>query len=78
METEIAGKLLEEIRDRLRFLHEVGLKYLTLGPSGLRLFPASKRSAFNWRPRWDHDWLGTLYVLDEPSIGLHSGDTSPA
>ena len=73
-EAEIAGKLLEEISDRLRYLNDVGLEYLTLDRLGVDL--VGRRSAAH--PTGDIAGIaagGTLYVLDEPSIGLHSRDT---
>ncbi len=75
MENEIAGKLLEEIRDRLRFLHEVGLEYLTLDRLASTL-SGGEAQRIQLATSLGSRLVGTLYVLDEPSIGLHSRDTS--
>jgi excinuclease ABC subunit A len=75
MENEIAGKLLEEIRDRLRFLHEVGLEYLTLDRLSSTL-SGGEAQRIQLASSLGSRLVGTLYVLDEPSIGLHSRDTS--
>jgi excinuclease ABC subunit A len=75
MENEIAGKLLEEIRDRLRFLHEVGLEYLTLDRLASTL-SGGEAQRIQLASSLGSRLVGTLYVLDEPSIGLHSRDTS--
>ena len=74
-ESEIAGKLLEEIRDRLRFLHEVGLEYLTLDRLASSL-SGGEAQRIQLATSLGSRLVGTLYVLDEPSIGLHSRDTS--
>ena len=50
-QTEIAGRILKEIRERLKFLNDVGLEYLTLSPLLRYAFPAAKASASVWRPR---------------------------
>ena len=51
----------------------VGLEYLTLsGPQALS--PAAKRSGFGWQRRSGSSLMGVLYILDEPSIGLHQRD----
>ena len=75
MENEIAGKLLEEIRDRLRFLHEVGLEYLTLDRLASTL-SGGEAQRIQLASSLGSRLVGTLYVLDEPSIGLHNRDTS--
>ncbi len=70
---EIAGKIVKEIRERLRFLVDVGLDYLTLdrqadslsGGEAQRIRLASQIGA---------GLVGVMYVLDEPSIGLHQRD----
>jgi excinuclease ABC subunit A len=74
VQADIADKILIEIRNRLRFLDEVGLDYLTLdrlsstlsGGEAQRIQLASSLAS---------RLVGALYVLDEPSIGLHSRDT---
>ncbi len=71
---EIAGKLLEEIRDRLRFLNDVGLEYLTLDRLASTL-SGGEAQRIQLATSLGSRLVGTLYVLDEPSIGLHSRDT---
>ncbi len=73
-ENEIAGKLLDEIRDRLRFLNEVGLEYLTLDRLASTL-SGGEAQRIQLATSLGSRLVGTLYVLDEPSIGLHSRDT---
>ncbi len=73
-ESEIAGKLLEEIRERLRFLNEVGLEYLTLDRLSSSL-SGGEAQRIQLATSLGSHLVGTLYVLDEPSIGLHSRDT---
>jgi len=74
-EAGIAGKLLEEIRDRLRFLNEVGLEYLTLDRLSSTL-SGGEAQRIQLATSLGSRLVGTLYVLDEPSIGLHSRDTA--
>jgi excinuclease ABC subunit A len=74
-ETGIAGKLLEEIRSRLRFLNEVGLEYLTLDRLSSTL-SGGEAQRIQLATSLGSRLVGTLYVLDEPSIGLHSRDTA--
>ncbi len=69
------GKLLEEIRDRLRFLNEVGLEYLTLDRLSSTL-SGGEAQRIQLATSLGSRLVGTLYVLDEPSIGLHSRDTA--
>ncbi len=72
-EMEIAGEILKEIRERLRFMLNVGLHYLTLdrpapslsGGEGQRIRLASQLGC---------GLVGVFYILDEPSIGLHARD----
>jgi excinuclease ABC subunit A len=71
---EIAGKLLDEVRDRLRFLNEVGLEYLTLDRLASTL-SGGEAQRIQLATSLGSRLVGTLYVLDEPSIGLHSRDT---
>ena len=73
-EAEIADKLLVEIRDRLRFLNEVGLEYLTLDRLASTL-SGGEAQRIQLATSLGSRLVGTLYVLDEPSIGLHSRDT---
>lgn len=70
----IAKRLLTEINSRLQFLVEVGLGYLTLNrPSNTLSGGESQR--INLTTSLGSSLVGSLYVLDEPSIGLHSRDT---
>ena len=73
-ETEIADRLLEEIRERLRFLNEVGLDYLTLDRLSSTL-SGGEAQRIQLATSLGSRLVGTLYVLDEPSIGLHPRDT---
>jgi excinuclease ABC subunit A len=70
----IADKLLEEIHERLRFLNEVGLEYLTLDRLSSTL-SGGEAQRIQLATSLGSRLVGTLYVLDEPSIGLHSRDT---
>jgi excinuclease ABC subunit A len=70
----IAEKLLLEIRERLRFLNEVGLEYLTLDRLSSTL-SGGEAQRIQLATSLGSRLVGTLYVLDEPSIGLHSRDT---
>ena len=74
-ESGIASKLLEEIQDRLRFLNEVGLEYLTLDRLSSTL-SGGEAQRIQLATSLGSRLVGTLYVLDEPSIGLHSRDTT--
>ncbi len=74
-EAGIGGKLLEEICDRLRFLNEVGLEYLTLDRLSSTL-SGGEAQRIQLATSLGSRLVGTLYVLDEPSIGLHSRDTA--
>jgi excinuclease ABC subunit A len=73
-EAGIAEKLLEEIRERLRFLNEVGLEYLTLDRLSSTL-SGGEAQRIQLATSLGSRLVGTLYVLDEPSIGLHTRDT---
>ncbi len=73
-EAEIAEKLLEEIRERLRFLNDVGLEYLTLDRLSSTL-SGGEAQRIQLATSLGSRLVGTLYVLDEPSIGLHPRDT---
>jgi excinuclease ABC subunit A len=73
-ETDIADKLLQEIRERLRFLNDVGLEYLTLDRLSSTL-SGGEAQRIQLATSLGSRLVGTLYVLDEPSIGLHARDT---
>ena len=73
-EAGIADRLLQEIRERLRFLNEVGLEYLTLDRLASTL-SGGEAQRIQLATSLGSRFVGTLYVLDEPSIGLHSRDT---
>ena len=70
----IADKLLIELRERLRFLNEVGLEYLTLDRLASTL-SGGEAQRIQLATSLGSRLVGTLYVLDEPSIGLHRRDT---
>ena len=73
-EAAIADKLLIEIGERLRFLNDVGLEYLTLDRLASTL-SGGEAQRIQLATSLGSRLVGTLYVLDEPSIGLHSRDT---
>ena len=72
-EEAIAEKVLKEIRRRLSFLSDVGLDYLTLDRLSSTL-SGGEAQRINLATSLGSALVGTLYVLDEPSIGLHSRD----
>jgi excinuclease ABC subunit A len=72
-ETLIASRVLREIRDRLRFLHDVGVGYLTLNRSAATL-SGGEGQRIRLATQIGANLTGVLYVLDEPSIGLHQRD----
>jgi len=74
-ETTIADKVLEEIQQRLRFLDEVGLDYLTLDRLSSTL-SGGEAQRIQLATSLGSHLVGALYVLDEPSIGLHPRDTN--
>jgi excinuclease ABC subunit A len=73
-EAGIADRLLQEIGERLRFLNDVGLEYLTLDRLSSTL-SGGEAQRIQLATSLGSRLVGTLYVLDEPSIGLHSRDT---
>ena len=73
-QAQVADKILEEIRQRLRFLDEVGLDYLTLDRLTSTL-AGGEAQRIQLATSLGSHLVGTLYVLDEPSIGLHPRDT---
>lgn len=70
----VAQRLLVEITNRLRFLVEVGLGYLTLDRASATL-SGGESQRINLATSLGSSLVGSLYILDEPSIGLHSRDT---
>ncbi len=74
-ESAIADKLLEEIRQRVRFLNEVGLEYLTLDRLSSTL-SGGEAQRIQLATSLGSRLVGACYVLDEPSIGLHPRDTA--
>lgn len=75
MQEEIAGSILEEVRKRLSFLDAVGLEYLTLDRLASTL-SGGEAQRIQLASSLGSQLVGALYVLDEPSIGLHSRDTA--
>lgn len=73
-DAKIASRLLTEIRSRLTFLKEVGLGYLTLDRMSNTL-SGGESQRINLATSLGSSLVGSLYILDEPSIGLHSRDT---
>ena len=74
-ELEVADKVLREIRRRLSFLRDVGLDYLSLDRLSSTL-SGGEAQRINLATSLGSALVGTLYVLDEPSIGLHSRDNA--
>jgi excinuclease ABC subunit A len=72
-EALIASRVLREIRERLRFLHDVGVGYLTLNRSAATL-SGGEGQRIRLATQIGANLTGVLYVLDEPSIGLHQRD----
>ena len=74
-EAEIARRILKEIRDRLKFLVDVGLDYLTLSRASGTL-SGGESQRIRLASQIGSGLTGVLYVLDEPSIGLHQRDNT--
>ena len=74
-QAEVAGKILEEVRERVGFLREVGLDYLTLDRLSSTL-SGGESQRIQLASSLGSRLVGALYVLDEPSIGLHTRDTA--
>ncbi|MFP3921881.1 MAG: excinuclease ABC subunit UvrA, partial [Dichotomicrobium sp.] len=72
---EIAARILKEIRDRLKFLNDVGLEYLTLS-RGAGTLSGGESQRIRLASQIGSGLTGVLYVLDEPSIGLHQRDNA--
>jgi excinuclease ABC subunit A len=70
---EIAGPILKEVSERLQFLTNVGLEYLTLGRSAETL-SGGEAQRIRLATQIGSRLVGVLYILDEPSIGLHQRD----
>jgi excinuclease ABC subunit A len=75
LDPEIAGPILKEVRERLRFLVNVGLEYLTLGRSAESL-SGGEAQRIRLATQIGSRLVGVLYILDEPSIGLHQRDNA--
>lgn len=73
-DTAVAARLLNEIGNRLKFLKDVGLSYLTLNRLSNTL-SGGESQRINLATSLGSSLVGSLYILDEPSIGLHSRDT---
>lgn len=71
---ELAGHLLEELTDRVEFLHRVGLDYLSLDRQA-RTLSGGESQRINLSAALGSGLTSTLYVLDEPTIGLHPRDS---
>ncbi len=74
-ERQVAKRLLAEIQNRLQFLLDVGLGYLTLGRRSNSL-SGGESQRINLATSLGSSLVGSMYILDEPSIGLHSRDTA--
>ena len=74
-QNEIAVRILKEIRERLRFLNDVGLDYLTLSRASGTL-SGGESQRIRLASQIGSGLTGVLYVLDEPSIGLHQRDNA--
>jgi len=75
LDPEIAKPILKEVKDRLRFLADVGLAYLTLGRSAGTL-SGGESQRIRLATQIGSRLVGVLYILDEPSIGLHQRDNA--
>jgi excinuclease ABC subunit A len=73
LDPDIAGPILKEVGDRLRFLRDVGLDYLTLG-RGATSLSGGETQRIRLATQIGSRLVGVLYILDEPSIGLHQRD----
>ncbi len=73
-EKDIAKRLLAEINNRLQFLNDVGLNYLTLNRTSNTL-SGGESQRINLATSLGSSLVGSMYILDEPSIGLHPKDT---
>ncbi|MBW9202159.1 excinuclease ABC subunit A [Bacteroidales bacterium SW292] len=73
-DTQVATRIVAEIKSRIRFLIDVGLGYLTLNRLSNSL-SGGESQRINLATSLGSSLVGSLYILDEPSIGLHSRDT---
>ncbi|HEV2290421.1 MAG TPA: excinuclease ABC subunit UvrA [Gemmatimonadales bacterium] len=73
LDAEVSGPILKEVVDRLRFLRDVGLAYLTLG-RGAASLSGGEVQRIRLATQIGSRLVGVLYILDEPSIGLHQRD----
>ena len=73
-DAQVAARLLTEINNRLQYLNEVGLGYLTLDRISSTL-SGGESQRINLATSLGSSLVGSIYILDEPSIGLHSRDT---
>lgn len=73
-EAEVGQRLLTEIRSRIGFLNDIGLGYLTLNRASMTL-SGGESQRINLATSLGSSLVGSLYILDEPSIGLHPRDT---
>ena len=73
-DSKVAGRLTQEIKSRLHYLNEVGLSYLTLDRKSNTL-SGGESQRINLATSIGSSLVGAMYILDEPSIGLHSKDT---
>ncbi len=73
-DTEIAKRLLVEIKNRIQFLNDVGLNYLNLNRASNTL-SGGESQRINLATSLGSSLVGSMYILDEPSIGLHPKDT---
>jgi excinuclease ABC subunit A len=71
----IAGRILKEVQNRLGFLEDVGLGYLTLGRSANTL-AGGEAQRIRLASQIGSQLVGVLYILDEPSVGLHARDNT--
>ncbi|HEY3257396.1 MAG TPA: excinuclease ABC subunit UvrA, partial [Gemmatimonadaceae bacterium] len=75
LDREIAAPILKEVRERLQFLVDVGLEYLTLGRAAESL-SGGEAQRIRLATQIGSRLVGVLYILDEPSIGLHQRDNA--
>ena len=75
-DTKTAARILTEIRNRLQYLTDVGLELPDPSTALLDAFRAARASDINLSTSLGSNLVGSLYILDEPSIGLHPRDTN--